>query len=202
MIIKDLLIDTAFNVKILANRKDFGIIPEAEPIIEGGSFQIFEAVSGAAEVAGSYHSDIVLRACRYLFGKAVEAVILWGRSPNGKFNLFFNSAAIASENVFKDLPADYRENIKGVSVLADNLFNAHAKLLSSREHELDTVKLHDEIKELLIWCSRIGMAYALEHKYHELPGGNGGTKSPVMHMSKEILEAAAAGALLTQAKEC
>ena len=92
MTVKDLLIDTAFDAKILADKKDFGFIPEAEPIIKGGSAQIFEAVAGAAKEVGSYNPDVVLRACRYLFGKAMEAVILWGRAPGGKFNLFFNSA--------------------------------------------------------------------------------------------------------------
>ena len=99
------------------------------------------------------------------------------------------------------MPADYREKIRGVAPLADNLFNAHTEWLNSREHELDTVKLGDEISELLTWCSRIGMAYALENRFHELSGGDRGTVCHGMNLSGEALAAAEKGAALVQATE-
>lgn len=199
--VKVILVDAAYEAKILKNRDDFGFIPEAEPIITGGTNQIFEAVSGAAKAAGNYHPDIVNRAARYLFGKAIEAVILWGRAPNGKFKLFFDSSVLVSEDVFKGLPEDYKNNIQGAALLADQLFEAHTKWLSAREQALDTVKLGAEIKELFTWCSRIGMAYALENKYHEFSSSDKSREASPMNLSEEIMGVAANGAALVEAKE-
>ena len=55
------------------------------------------------------------------------------------------------------------------------------------------IDLEGTVRELFLQCSLLGMSYALEHKYHELPGEDKGVVYREPLYSPDVQNAAQAG---------
>lgn len=180
---------------------DYGIVKEAVPVIAGGSEQIFEHFRGLSSGKHTYDPVLVERCCCYLFGKAVEAVMVWGQTRDGKFSILYKMGHVVDMDLHPEVPSRYTSLVKEACAHGSVLFQAHMKWCEDRVRGgSGQFDLAAEVKELFLLCSLLGMSYALEKKYHELPGEDQGVVFCEPIYSAELREVAEMGLKYYQGK--
>ncbi len=178
--------------------RELGTVREGIPVIHGGSQHIFEFV---AEEKRTDDSALVRRCCSYLFGKAVEAVVRWGQTSDGKFSVFYKASHVIDMNLHAEVPEQYVALIQASTEHGTVLFEAYTSWCRGRRMGwLRRTPGPEELRTLFLQCSLIGMSHALERKYHELPGGNKGVVTREPFNTPEIREAAETGLNYYQGK--
>jgi hypothetical protein len=164
--IGQVLLQAAIDNKLICS-KELNFIPEAESVIIPGADRMFSVLSDISKGNHTYDPSVVQSICRYLFGKSVEAVISWSQTKDGKFSVYYDPKHIIDMNLHAEVPKKYIPLVQKSCKQGDILFKAHMKWTEQRLKQSKIVDLADEVKQLFTWCSRIGMSYALEKKYHK-----------------------------------
>lgn len=115
-----------------------------------------------------YMESLVHHCSCYGFAKMVEAVILWGSSPDGKVFVDLSLDDIYSNRIQTHLPGNLHKEVENSRILAENLFYAHLNFVKSKRLEMDQEQIHDEVLMLFHWAPWFGMVYAVSKELHAL----------------------------------
>jgi TPR repeat protein/ankyrin repeat protein len=199
--LNDVLMGAAKDKGVVSG-KEISFIPEAENVIKGGSEQIFHALQEASKGKHTYSPELVRRCCCYLFGKAVEVVMLWGRSSEGKFSVYYDSVHLNDLDLHPEVSSQYVSLVQKASEHGNIFFEAHMAWCETRLKSGVHFDLAKEVEDLFLMCSRFGITYGLEHKYHELTGGEKGTVYYEPPHSADVLQAVQSGMNFYQGIGC
>jgi hypothetical protein len=158
---------------------ELNMIPELESIFRQGERHLYNAVVNAMDFAKGrrvpeFGMTVMQNACKYLFIKGVEAVILWGQTGDGKISLGIDPREIVDlEVVTTDLSPEHHEMALASMQFAAPLFYAHHHFVLARLDVIPELEHEDfirrEMAEALEWVSRVAISFAL--KRHSRPFG-------------------------------
>jgi hypothetical protein len=110
---------------------------------------------------------LMFHICRYLFGKAVEGVILWGAAPHGNISVYFHPKHLVGE-VETEVPVHLHKVVIDSMSIGETLFRAHQAFVIQSQKEGIGIDLEDEMAKTLQWIPRLGVSYALHRKFNLL----------------------------------
>lgn len=162
------LIKKALSEGIIKDR-ELNFVPEAIPVINGGVKMFYDIVREYREQEDEIPAGLVHHICCYLFAKAVEAVIVWGQTKDGKFSIYYLPKDMANLTPNPEIPEKYHSVVLESMKYGELLFLAHKDFIESHliPNSID-YDIMEEIHKTFLWISRIGMSHALEKEYHLL----------------------------------
>lgn len=113
---------------------------------------------------------LVHRGMRYMFAKAVELVVVWGRSKDGKVAISLDPRELKyPENILIDpnISDHMRKTILESAALADRLFRAFQRCVSLRSQNGEPIDRTAEVCAALTWTARIALSWALTAELHD-----------------------------------
>jgi hypothetical protein len=198
MTLENYLTAAAFEYGIITDEP--GSAPETEPIIRDGSDLIYRALEQMSDGQGAGDPYLVQACCCYLFGKGVESVIAWSQAKDGKFSIVYSPDDLTDPNLHAEEPKGDVEIVQESYGHGKKLFQAHIRWCQLRSNDSEQIDFKASIKELLLLCSKFGVAYGLKQKYHELPSGDKGAVHHEPGLSADTVAAAEAGVSFYQGK--
>ena len=161
----------------LINGRDLGFIKEVLPMF-GEPCRMFHqiAIDGMtkAAAAGDPLSGLALmqRSCMYLFGKGVQAVMVWGTTSDGKFGLDFEPSEMIQMSLgpSPELSPEQNKTAADSMQYGVPLFAAHQAFMEAVMPTLPAVDeafVRAEMLKTLQWVPRIAISYGLMKGYHE-----------------------------------
>ncbi len=113
---------------------------------------------------------LVHHGMQYMFAKAVELVVVWGRSKDGKVSISLNPRELKyPENILidPDISEEMHKKILDSAVLADQLFRAFQRSVALRGHDEGAIDRTAEVCAALTWTARIALSWALTAELHD-----------------------------------
>jgi hypothetical protein len=172
----DAIIEEAERLGLLVDR-DFGVIPEAMPMFERASVAFHRLVIDAMQRAAASRDPqqglaVMQRSCMYLFGKGVQAVMVWGCTSDGKFGLDFQPSEMAQMKLgpCPELPPESNRLAADTMKYGMALFGAHQEFMQDVIPTMpfvDEAFVQSEMLNTLQWVSKVGISYGLMKGYHE-----------------------------------
>ena len=139
-------------------------IPEITKIYQEAS-DVFTKIISDAE--SELRESIVSNSCRYLFAKAVEGVILWGLSEQGRISVYFHPKQLTDE-IETEVPKHLHKIVVESQSIGERLFKAHQGVVIQSQKKGMNLDLAKEIQQTIQWIPRLGVSYALFNNYHVL----------------------------------
>lgn len=118
---------------------------------------------------------LVHHGMQYMFAKAVELVVVWGRSKDGKVAIALDPRELKyPENILIDpnVSEAMHKRIVDSATLADQLFRAFQRYVTMGSRSDETVDRTAEVCAALTWTARIALSWALTAELHD-PEKNG-----------------------------
>lgn len=174
--LQSVLSSAAKRAGIVVEEHETKSIAEGIKTIFEGRDYCFDQLKLLSKEEDNYPPELVRDFCAYLFAKAVEFVIAWGLSKDGKCRIIYRVEDVAGKSYYSELPKKYHSYVLESPRKGAPLFNAYHEYVSQRinKGEGDNIDFADEVKELFLWCSLYGMNYGIEKGYHELAGDSRG----------------------------
>ncbi|MBK9519672.1 MAG: tetratricopeptide repeat protein [Anaeromyxobacter sp.] len=172
----DAIIDEAERLGLLVDR-DIGFIPEAMPMFERASVAFHRLVVDAMRMAAASRDPqqglaVMQRSCMYLFGKGVQAVMVWGLTSDGKFGLDFQPGEMIQMKLgpSPELSPEANQAAAGTMKFGIPLFAAHQafmqEVIPTMPHA-DEAFVQSEMLKTLQWVPKIAISYGLKKGYHK-----------------------------------
>lgn len=139
-------------------------IPELAGLYADASEHFIKFISGLSPCE---KNNYALQVSRYLFAKAVEGVILWGHSPDGKISVLFHVKHI-TEKFETEVPFHLHKVVEDSMAIGESLFNAHLEWVRDQLDKKESIDLDLEIKDVFLWTPRLGICYGLSKQYDSL----------------------------------
>lgn len=154
-----------------------GIIPEPtlrtadklRDMLDGAARSLTLVIIRCSGEHGVDHG-LVHHGMRYMFAKAVELVVVWGRSKDGKVSIALNPRELKyPENILIDpsISEEMHKQIVDSASLADQLFRAFQRYVSTSGRNDETADRTAEVCAALTWTARIALSWALTADLHD-----------------------------------
>lgn len=141
--------------------KTLSIIPELLKIYKGAADHFMKMIEAEDT---QYRETLMYHTCRYLFAKAVEGVILWGNSPDGKISVYFSPKHIFND-FETEVPQHLHQTVIDSMPVGESLFKAHQKFVIQAQTSGLDINLREEMQNTIYWITRLGMSYALFNRF-------------------------------------
>ena len=169
------LIEAAKGLGLLSGNS-LGMVPEVTHMFEEAA-QMLHALAVESMTKAAADGDpesglaVMQRSCMYLFGKGVQAVMVWSASPGGKFGMNFEPGDMARMTL--DSCSEISETANRLATDSMKygipLFGAHRSFMEAAieaRPSVDEGYVRAEMLETLRWIPRIAISYALEKRLH------------------------------------
>ena len=141
-----------------------GSIPELVSVYENVPDYFMNIIDGSEP---RMRETIMYHICRYLFAKGVEGVILWGLAPDGQISVYFDIKHLI-DGIVTEVPHHLHETVVDSMCVGESLFRAHQEFIIQAQKVGLEIDLRQETIDTLKWIPRLGISYALFHKYQAL----------------------------------
>ncbi|HEY9072019.1 MAG TPA: hypothetical protein VIV61_17295 [Candidatus Ozemobacteraceae bacterium] len=118
---------------------------------------------------------LVHRGMKYLFAKAVELVVIWGRSKDGKVALTLDPKDLKYPGdilIDPGISKDIQKRIIDSAASAEQLFRAYQRYISREDRPAgEPVDRAAEVCAAFTWTARIALSWALTEELHDPESG-------------------------------
>lgn len=125
--------------------------------------------------AGVIDDGLVHRGMRYLFAKAVELVVVWGRSKDGKVSITLDPRLLKYPGdilIDPTISKDIQKRILDAAASADQLFRAYQRYATRESPPAgEAADRAAEVCAALTWTARIALSWALTEELHDPENG-------------------------------
>ncbi|MCX6360631.1 MAG: hypothetical protein NT029_12525 [Armatimonadetes bacterium] len=137
-----------------------------------GAVEPFEATQAdIRRTVATHHSGdldrLVRLACEYLWGKSIEAALLWARSDDGEIEIEFSMEDLLSGSINLALPDDLTGEVVECMDAMEPYYEAFQLAILERQEELSPEEMGAEVSATLQHLPLIGMAHAVSLGMHE-----------------------------------
>lgn len=145
--------------------KSLSVIPEVLDIYRKGSIYFYEFIRKADS---QYHEALVYQAVRYLFAKGVEGVIIWGKTPDGKISIGFDTHYLVEQNYNYEINEEYHYLIDEALSIGESLFKVHQSFILEQQRLNKKFHLFRQMQDTLECIPMFAVHYGLYKQYDSL----------------------------------
>ena len=157
------LLDEAKRNKLYTDEENFPIIAKILPQFAQASNKFHSFIESQEP---HLLETLMHHSCKYLWGKAIEATLLFADSEDGNISLNFAVEEMVNQSITTDLPTVIENIVKSSMEEFKPYFMAHQNAMIKNQKRMSPDHLKREINTTLLYFPRIGMAYAISKNYH------------------------------------
>ncbi len=154
-----------------AHRNGLSQTDDDLPCLQGAVEPFEAAQADIRRTVATHHSGdldrLVRLACEYLWGKSIEAALLWARSDDGEIEVGFSMEDLLSGSIHLALPDELIGEVMECMDAMEPYYEAFQMAILEHQEELSPEEMGAEVSATLQHLPLVGMAYAINLGMHE-----------------------------------